>query len=96
MEKFYFQCDDKAWFRVRIRIRTETYAEPVFIKTICSKKLILKLIRFQGYSQTSFLVSSAVYLTFLRIDLSTITREDTLGWGGGDVENVNYETRIET
>jgi hypothetical protein len=30
---------------------------------------------------------------FLRIDLSTITREDT--WGGGDVENVNYESRIE-
>jgi hypothetical protein len=28
MENFYFQCDDKAWFRVRIRICTETYADP--------------------------------------------------------------------
>jgi hypothetical protein len=41
-----------------------------------------KLIRFQGYSQTLFLVSSAVYLAFIRIDLSTITREDNLGGGG--------------
>jgi hypothetical protein len=38
-------------------------------------------------------VSSAVYLTFLRIDLSTITREDS--WGG-DVENVNYEAELKT
>jgi hypothetical protein len=57
------------------------------------EKLILKLIRFQGFSQTSFLVSSAVYPTFIGIDLFTIAQEDT-GVGGGDVENINYEPRI--
>jgi hypothetical protein len=41
------------------------------------KKLILKLIRFQGYAQT-FLGSLAVYLTFIRINLSTIRREETI------------------
>ncbi len=60
------------------------------------RKLFLKMIRFQGYSQTSFLVSLAVYLAFIRIDLSTITRETVtlFGWEGGCWEcTVNYETR---
>ncbi len=70
---------------------TECRTGTVCIKPLCSKKLILKLIRFQGYTQTSFLVSSAVYLTFLRIDFSTITQVDT---GGGDVVNVNYEAEL--
>jgi hypothetical protein len=48
----------------------------------------------------SFLVVFVEYLTFIGIDLSTITREDTLedyffGEGGGVVVNVNYETSIE-
>jgi len=63
--------------------------EPVFIKPICKKKLIFKLISFQGYSQTSFLVSLVVYLTFIRIDLSTITQEEIYLGGRGDVDNVN-------
>ncbi len=37
-------------------------------------------------------MSSAVYLTFLRINLSTIKREDS--WGGGGVENINYEAEL--
>ncbi len=49
--------------------------EPVFIKPFSTKKQILKLIRFQGYSQTSFWVFFVLYLTFTWIDLSTITRE---------------------
>ncbi len=56
------------------------------------KKKKLKLIR----SQMSFLVFFVVYLTFIRIDLSTITREHILeNYFFGNVENVNYETRIE-
>jgi hypothetical protein len=43
--------------------------EPVFIKPICSRKLILKLIRFRGYSQTFFCVYGRLpdLLNFLKI-----------------------------
>jgi hypothetical protein len=57
-------------------VGTQGQVQNLFHKANLLEKLILKLIRFQGYSQTSFLVSLAVYLTFIRINLSTIARED--------------------
>jgi hypothetical protein len=61
---------------------------PVFIKANLLKEPDFKLIGFQGLSQTFFLESSVIHLTFIRIKLSTITREDILedyfmGGGGG-------------
>jgi hypothetical protein len=51
MENFYFQCDDKAWFRVRIRIRTETYVDP---KTPVSQLLFSVAFENMALSKTYF------------------------------------------
>jgi hypothetical protein len=63
--------------------------EHVFIKQICAKRLGLKLILFEGLSQTSFLAYFSVYLTVLKVSFSSTPVRgfsfsyDSGGGGGG-------------